>query len=458
MSADLVLNARYRLLERLAAGGMGEVWRARDEVLARDVAVKLLRADRSDDDRDTVAREALGRFRAEARFAAGLQHPGIAQVYDFGEQDGRAYLVMELVPGEPLAAVLAREGALPVDRALAIVARTARALAAAHAAGIVHRDVKPANLMVAADGTIKITDFGIARDLRGASVTRTGMVVGTAQYLSPEQASGRPVTPASDLYSLGVVAYECLAGRPPFDADSAVAVALKHVREVPPPLPGRVAGPVRDLVAELLAKTPGERPASAEEVARRAAELSGARAAGVTGGTPRALPGFDGAVAPDTLGYGDASGERRRAGQRRTALLATSIVAGLLLAGTVSAVSLWWRGSSAELTRDERDHVPAVESGVGGGSTVRPGLTGGRGTSPAPPAVISRSSGTTRPSTTAGPGESPPAKPSSEPTGVRPSAPQPPKPTPTGSTTTPSTPSPVPSPTPSGELGSEDKV
>ncbi|MBO2453471.1 protein kinase [Actinomadura barringtoniae] len=265
MTPGLVLNHRYRLLELLATGGMGEVWRAMDETLAREVAVKVLRDELITDTR------ARGRFQAEARFAAALQHGGIAQVYDFGEVDGRAYLVMELVPGEPLSGILARTGGLTPEAALDLIAQAARALAVAHAAGIVHRDVKPANLLVTADGTVKITDFGIARGLKMASSqTQTGMVMGTAHYISPEQASGQEVTPASDLYSLGVVAYECLTGAAPFDADTPVVIALKHVREAPPELPPGVPGPVRSLVADLLAKTPAERPASATAVADRA--------------------------------------------------------------------------------------------------------------------------------------------------------------------------------------------
>jgi serine/threonine-protein kinase len=267
---DLVLNDRYRLVERLATGGMGEVWRAADQALAREVAVKLLRHELMSD------ASACERFRAEGRFAASLRHGGIAQVYDVGtvrDEEigaGRAYLVMELVRGEPLAEIVARAGALPAEAVLDVVVQAGRALAAAHAAGIVHRDIKPANLMVTVDGTVKITDFGIARQLSAASQTQTGMVMGTAYYISPEQASGQGVTPSADLYSLGVVAFECLAGRVPFDAATPVEVALQHVRDAPPPLPEEVPARVRELVGELLAKHPAERPADADEVADRA--------------------------------------------------------------------------------------------------------------------------------------------------------------------------------------------
>ena len=274
----VVLSGRYRLERRIAAGGMGEVWRATDEVLGRPVAIKLLR-------HAYIGDEALAsRFRAEARYAASLSHPGIAQVFDYGEQDtrtgrdsgGGAYLVMELVPGEPLSAILARTGRLSHEVTLDIIAQAASALQAAHSAGIVHRDIKPGNVLVTADGRVKITDFGIARAVQAAQaghLTQTGMVMGTAQYVSPEQASGLRVTHASDVYSLGVVAYECLAGAPPFAAEALIALALAHVREVPPPLPPSVPPLVCDMVMRMLAKRPEDRPASAQAVAERAAML-----------------------------------------------------------------------------------------------------------------------------------------------------------------------------------------
>jgi serine/threonine protein kinase len=263
MTTPDVLNNRYVLDERLAVGGMGEVWKATDRLLGRPVAVKLLKQQYLDDE------TSRGRFRAEARFAAGLQHSGIAHVYDYGEQDDLAYLVMELVPGETLSRILARDGRLSVDATLDLVGQAARALQVAHSAGIIHRDIKPGNLMVTADGTVKITDFGIARS-GDSSMTQTGMVMGTAQYVAPEQATGKRVTPAADLYSLGVVAYESLAGGPPFTADTPVALALKHVREEPPPLPASIPHAVRGLVGALLAKHPDDRPHSAQEVAEGA--------------------------------------------------------------------------------------------------------------------------------------------------------------------------------------------
>ena len=213
-----LLSNRYRLTERIATGGMGEVWRGTDELLGRPVAVKLLSAAHAADE------QFRARFRAEARYAGSLSHPGIARVYDYGESaagsgddqlmTGIAYLVMELVEGQALSAILARGDRMTAEATLDIVAQAAQALAAAHQAGIVHRDVKPGNLLITPDGQVKITDFGIARAALAAHLTQSGMVIGTAQYVSPEQATARPVTAATDIYSLGVVAYECLAGRP----------------------------------------------------------------------------------------------------------------------------------------------------------------------------------------------------------------------------------------------------
>ena len=270
--AGTVLAGRYRLLERIAVGGMGEVWHAADEVLGRDVAVKLLKPEYSD---DATFR---ARFRAEARAAAPLTSPGIAQVYDYGEDDPgggapTAYLVMELVPGEPLSTVLRREGVLGPRRTVDLVAQAAAALQVAHAAGVVHRDVKPGNLLLADDGAVRITDFGIARAADAVPLTQTGTLMGTAHYLAPEQAAGHGASPASDIYALGVVAYECLTGRRPFDGLTPVAVALAHLHEPLPPLPPTVPAEVRALVERCLAKDPADRPASAEELAARASAV-----------------------------------------------------------------------------------------------------------------------------------------------------------------------------------------
>ena len=264
--ADGLLADRYRLLRRIAVGGMGEVWRAEDVVLSREVAVKTLRSERSSDaDR--------ARLRAEARHAARLAHPGIASVYDFGETPERAWLVMELVDGEPLSDLLHREAPLDVDRTLDVVAQAAEALHAAHLGGVVHRDVKPGNLLLRPDGTLKVTDFGIASAVDSPSLTQTGFVVGTAYYLSPEQAAGRSGSPASDLYSLGVVAYECLTGERPFSGDSAVSLALAHLQQPAPDLPDSVPAAVRGFVARALSKRPEDRFPDAAAMAAAALAL-----------------------------------------------------------------------------------------------------------------------------------------------------------------------------------------
>ncbi len=297
-AVDEVYGSRYRLTARIAGGGMGEVWRAHDDVLGREVAIKILRREYADDP------TFLARFRAEARHSANLSHPGIAAVYDFGEGDSgpvagaSPYLVMEHVDGEPLSALVAREGALGPERTLDIVGQTALALQVAHDAGVIHRDVKPGNILVTPDGAVKITDFGIARATNSVPLTQTGAIMGTAYYISPEQASGQSVTPASDLYSLGIVAYECLTGRRPFAGDTPVSVALAQVRDEPPALPDTVPGPARALVMRLLDKDPAQRPASAGALGREALDLAptlatatvATGAAGATVGATRVLP------------------------------------------------------------------------------------------------------------------------------------------------------------------------
>jgi serine/threonine-protein kinase len=259
-AAGDVLQDRYELRSLIATGGMGEVWRAQDRVLGREVAAKVLKSEYTGDP------VFLTRFRTEARLSAGLIHPNVAVLHDYGEVepavpggDRLVYLVMELVDGEPLSAVLAREGRLTPERTLDLLGQVAAGLAAAHAAGVVHRDVKPANLLVRSDGTVKITDFGIAWSAANATVTRTGHVVGTAQYLAPEQVQGQKASPASDVYSWGTVAYECLAGRRPFDGPNPVEVALQRLSEAPLPLPADVPGPVRELVERTLVPDPAAR-------------------------------------------------------------------------------------------------------------------------------------------------------------------------------------------------------
>ena len=292
------LGGRYVLTDLIAVGGMGEVWAATDTVLGRVVAVKVLRIDN--------ASAVVARFRDEARHTAALSHPGIAHVHDYGEDGSDAYLVMELVPGEPLSAVLAREGSVPVEVAMSYLAQTAEALSAAHAIGVVHRDVKPGNLLVRADGTIKVTDFGIARAVDSTSITAVGQVIGTAQYMSPEQAVGTAATPSSDIYSLGVVGYELLTGTPPFAGDNSLALAMAHVHKSPPDLPETLPEGVRSLIRRALDKDPAGRPATAAIFASEARELQSSVAVSPVDADTSA-PLTNDALAP-TVAFGASTG------------------------------------------------------------------------------------------------------------------------------------------------------
>ncbi|MFN2613413.1 MAG: protein kinase [Actinomycetota bacterium] len=257
------IAGRYRLEEQIATGGMGTVWRAHDEVLQRPVAVKLLNDHLADDD------AASERFRREALTAASITHPNMANVYDYVEDQGRPGIVMELVDGETLAHLIARRGRLPVKDAVRIACDVLVALDAAHAAGIIHRDVKPGNILITSRGEVKVGDFGIARSLSDSSMTATGTVMGTAHYSAPEQVRGESAGPPSDIYSVGVVLYEMLAGRRPFQGDTAVAVALARLSEDPPsPRTLRPALPQQldALVMRALARDPAARFSGAREM------------------------------------------------------------------------------------------------------------------------------------------------------------------------------------------------
>lgn len=266
--ADFLLAGRYRLEQRVAAGGMGEVWVARDQVLDRKVAVKVLHPHAIE---DVVF---LERFREEARNAAQLAHPNVVAVHDFGEHDRLPFLVMEYVDGRTIAQLVREEGPQSPETVRSILAQSAAALSNAHQAGIVHRDVKPANIMIDRRGRVKLTDFGIARAVSGSTITKPGEVLGTPQYLSPEQAMGNQATPASDLYALGVVGHELLTGVRPFEADTPVATALAHLRQPPPPLPKTVPAPLVEAIMSCLEKDQSRRPESAEQLAESLAALS----------------------------------------------------------------------------------------------------------------------------------------------------------------------------------------
>ena len=294
-------GGRYELQSRIAIGGMGEVWEATDHVIGRTVAIKILKDEYMGDP------GFLERFRAEARHAALVNHEGIASVFDYGEENGSAYLVMELVPGEALSTIIERDGPLSADKTLDIVAQTASALQAAHAAGLVHRDIKPGNLLITPDGRVKITDFGIARIADQVPLTATGQVMGTVQYLSPEQASGHAASPATDIYSLGIVAYECLAGKRPFTGESQVAIAMAQINEQPPPLPATVPIPVQNLVMAMIAKKPADRPSSAATVARAAQALRRGDLNSAAIAVPAIATGNPADDATRVLGVGDDS-------------------------------------------------------------------------------------------------------------------------------------------------------
>jgi eukaryotic-like serine/threonine-protein kinase len=261
LTRDTLVDGRYQILDRIGSGGMGDVYRAHDNELERVVALKLLLRRFSEDP------EFVARFKREASAAAGLQHPNIVQIFDRGEWDGTYYIAMEYLPGRTLKQIVREHGPLEPARAIEVVEQILMAARFAHERGIVHRDIKPHNVIVAEDGRVKVTDFGIA--LAGASdMTETGSIMGTAQYLSPEQAQGHPVDARSDLYSIGIVLYELLTGAVPFDADSPVTIALKQVSEVPVP-PGQLnpaVPPALDsVVMRALQKDPAARFQSAEE-------------------------------------------------------------------------------------------------------------------------------------------------------------------------------------------------
>ena len=377
-SPSRTIAGRYRLVERIAGGGMGDVWRGYDNLLGRQVAVKVMSPELG------CQESFLARFRFEARATAGLAHPNIAAVYDYGEETASdeyptlPFIVMEFIEGESLESILGRRGRIPAAMTMDIVGQAARGLQAAHDRGIVHRDVKPGNLLVRPDGLVKITDFGIAKAVSGSDLTQTNNLLGTPQFMSPEQLTGSPATAASDVYALGVVAYLCLSGRPPFDGGGPMAVAAAHVHKEVPALPAEVGGEARALVHAMLEKDPAQRPPSALAVASTALRIrssasrtvsmarvvvpdptipetavahnGGAAAVGETSaqgetagdGSTMVLHRTRTKVFP-IAGSGDPHSPRRRTGWRRLALLLGDRRGryGLLL-GVVAIAVLWW--------------------------------------------------------------------------------------------------------------------
>lgn len=266
MDLQALIGPDYKLQWEIGQGGMSTVWLADDLRAGREVAVKVLRPEFSDN------QEFLSRFRNEAHTAERINHPNVVATYDYRElvdDHGRnfCFIVMEYVRGESLADLIAREGKLPEERALNLLEQAAHGLATIHAMKLVHRDIKPGNILVTPEDRVKITDFGIAKAAAAVPLTRTGMVVGTAQYVSPEQAQGKEVTSASDVYSLGVVGYEILTGKRPFTGDSSVSVAISHIKDAVPPMDLSVSAPARELINIALRKEAGRRYAGGKEFA-----------------------------------------------------------------------------------------------------------------------------------------------------------------------------------------------
>lgn len=342
------LGNRYRLLDKLGGGGMAKVYLARDEVLEREVAVKMLREQFAEDE------EFVERFRREARSAASLRHQNIVQIYDQGEsEDGSHFMAMEYVSGGTLKEKISHRGRLSSDEAARIALKVAEALGAAHDKGVVHRDIKPQNVLLTETGEPKVADFGIARAASAATISQTSRVLGTAGYMSPEQALGEKACPRSDLYSLGIVLYEMLVGELPYEADTPVAVAVKHINE-PPPSPAEVNEKVSPGLAEitlkLLAKSPEDRYPDAEALAedlRRV--IGGFPPEGAKHAYVPAAGGFEDDL-PTRVSPGGTTARRKKRGAG-VLRVAVAVVAGLLLLGGVvfAAIEAPWEetGESA---------------------------------------------------------------------------------------------------------------
>lgn len=287
LKVGMKISGRYLLLSRLAIGGMGEVWQTLDEKTGERLAIKILRPELAG------KKLFLSRLQIEAYNASRVHHPNLAEVHASGEDTGLGWISMELVDGVSLTEILDQEHILEADFLLSVLYQTADALSAVHGAGIVHRDIKPGNIMVSPTGQVKLTDFGISKAPGQANLTQAGMVMGTAQYLPPEQAMGQPATPAGDLYALGVIAYEALAGKRPFTGDKPVDIAFAHVNKPVPSLPESVAPSLRELVMELLEKEPQKRLSSAARLMQRLEEVQHALS---SAGSPLPVPAAEASV------------------------------------------------------------------------------------------------------------------------------------------------------------------
>jgi eukaryotic-like serine/threonine-protein kinase len=285
-----VLGDRYLLQSRIGSGGMATIYRAQDLQMHRAVAVKVLREIYSTDPKF------VARFQREARAASALKHPNIVQVYDYGQTEGNYYIVMELIEGTDLSSYLTSYNVLDVDHAIIIAHDVALGLGAAHRRRIVHRDVKPQNVLIGIDGSIKLTDFGIVsiyKDANAERLTTSGMTLGTVQYFSPEQAQGEIVTPAADVYELGIVMYEMLTGHPPFDGNSAVIVAMQHIQDKPTPpsqFNPNIPSDLEEIILRCLEKEPGERFTDGSQLARALGKLGDAKTGETASTSPKNMP------------------------------------------------------------------------------------------------------------------------------------------------------------------------
>ena len=352
-TADDLYGNRYRVSGLLGTGGMARVYRARDELLGREVALKVL-SERLSGDRSFVER-----FRREAQNAAGLNHPNIVALYDYGDEDNRYFIVMELIEGRSLGEAIDNDGALMPERAAEIASDAAKGLARAHHAGIVHRDIKPHNIMITKGGQIKVTDFGIARALGGdaeATMTQTGMVIGTAAYLSPEQAQGNPVDARSDVYSLGCVLHEMLTGDAPFAGDTPLSIAYKHVREDaerPSAVNSDVPEPLDAIVMKAMSKNPDNRYADAGDMAEDLDRfLSGQRVAATPflGATSVMGAGTGTQVMDQTEAYDEYPEEPAKSNAGKYILI-TLLVLGLLALGAFLLANLLGGGAEVDVPR-----------------------------------------------------------------------------------------------------------